>query len=105
MHFVYPKVTKAQMIETFEEGFGTMPLTPSERVSIDRLFSWVPAELHAKDEVAFDYSPGHGTTMAINGKPAGTVAGSEFMTLIWTMYLGPKPPTEDLKRGLLGNLR
>ena len=102
MHFVYSKVTKAQMVDTFSEGFASQPGVDAHKPDIDQMFSWIPAEIHAGDEVGFEYSPGRGTSMTVNNSTVGTIVGADFMKLVWGIYLGPHPPTEDLKRGMLG---
>ena len=54
------------------------------------------------DEIMFDYVPGVGTSMVVKGKTMGTLAGTDFMKMLFSVYLGPKPPTADLKKGMLG---
>lgn len=102
MHFIYSKVTKEQIVETFEEQFGENPSAVAARPNINKMESWIPAEVHAGDEIVFDYVPGTGTTMKAMGKVMGTIPGADFMKLVWGVYLGPKPPTADLKSGMLG---
>lgn len=104
MHFIYSKVTKEQMVEVFMEGFGTQPSVAAEKANIDKLIAQVPATVAAGDELAFDYVPGRGTTMTLNGQGLLTVPGTNFMKLVFGIYLGPHPPTEELKRGLLTGL-
>ena len=38
----------------------------------------------------------------INNKKKGTIEGLDFMTAVFTIYLGDKPASEPLKKGLLG---
>ncbi len=102
MHFIYPRVTKAQIVETFEEQFGANPAAVAVRPNIDMMEGWLPEVVHAGDELAFDYEPGKGTTMRVLGKVAGTIPGAGFMKLVWSVYLGAKPPTAALKNGMLG---
>lgn len=102
MHFIYSRVTRAQMLETFEEGFAALPAAQAHRAEIERMESWVPAEVHAGQEITFDYVPGKGTSMLVDGRELGTIPGVEFMKLVFGIYVGPKPPTEALKAGLLG---
>ena len=101
MRFIYSKVTREQMVETFMEGFGDKA-TGAMKPSIDTLLAVVPAQVVSGDELTFEYVPGTGTTMSLKGKPLVTIPGSEFMKMVWGIYLGPKPPTEALKTGLLG---
>jgi hypothetical protein len=102
MHFVYGSVTREQIVETFHEGFGGAPGVAAQQANIDKVISWVPATVVRGEEMAFDYVPGVGTTLLVKGKAVGTIPGADFMKLVFGIYLGPKPPTEDLKRGLLG---
>lgn len=102
MHFIYSRVTRAQMLETFEEGFAALPAAQAHRAEIERMESWVPAEVRAGQEITFDYVPGKGTSMLVDGRELGTIPGVEFMKLVFGIYVGPKPPTEALKAGLLG---
>lgn len=102
MHFIYSKVTRAQMIETFEEGFGVLPAAAAQRANIEKMESWVPEVVTAGQQLSFDYVPGRGTTLVYQGRELGTIPGVEFMKLVWGIFLGPKPPTEALKAGLLG---
>jgi hypothetical protein len=103
MHFIYSKVTRAQIVETFEEGFGTQPGVAAQKANIDALLALVPEQVVAGQELALEYSPGKGTSLVLDGRTLGTIPGAEFMKLVWNIYLGPHPPTEELKRGLLGN--
>jgi hypothetical protein len=40
---------------------------------------------------------------AIDGVHKGVIQGADFARSLFAIWLGPKPPTSDLKRGLLGN--
>jgi chalcone isomerase-like protein len=52
--------------------------------------------------MVFTYVPGTGTTLAINGKDKLTIAGSAFNPVLLSVWLGPKPPTANVKKGMLG---
>jgi Chalcone isomerase-like len=41
------------------------------------------------------------TTISLNGKPRGTIAGAAFNTALVRIWLGPKPVQGDLKTALL----
>lgn len=102
MHFVYSKVTHQQMIDSFEEQFGQLPAAAAQRANIEKIESWVPAEITAGKELIFEYTPGVGTSMFVGSQKMGTIPGTDFMKLVFSIYVGPHPPTEDLKRGMLG---
>lgn len=54
------------------------------------------------DRIVLEYVPGKGTAVRVKGKDKGSIPGAEFMKAVWGIYLGPNPPTDDLKDGLLG---
>jgi hypothetical protein len=54
------------------------------------------------DQMVFTYVPGEGTTLAINGKEKLTIASPAFGPVLLSVWLGPKPPNADLKKGMLG---
>lgn len=102
MHFIYKAITRDQMVATFHDGFGSTTTGP-HAANLAKMGSWVPAAgVKGGDEIGFDYVPGVGTSMTLNGRVLGTIPGAEFMKLIFGIYLGPQPPTEALKAGLLG---
>lgn len=99
MHFVY-KVTKDQMKESFTEGFASSPgATASEIATLEAM---LPDSISVGQEVVIDYAPGVGTSISIAGAKKGTIPGVPFMKALFGIYVGSKPPTEDLKKGLLG---
>lgn len=102
LQFVYPEIPRERLIASFDEDFGRMIGAGALQASVEQLKSWMPARVVAGDQLAFDYVPGKGTSLLYNGKNLGTIPGAPFMKLIYTIYLGANPPTEALKRGLLG---
>lgn len=101
MHFIYSKVTAAQMNEVWEEGLEKNPPSAAVKESFKRLEGMM-VDVTAGEEIAFDYVPGTGTTVFAKGQTKGTIAGADFMKALWTIYLGPNPPTNNLKKGMLG---
>jgi hypothetical protein len=47
------------------------------------------------------YIPGKGTELALNGVPQGVIEGADFAAAVFSMWLGPKPISESLKKDLL----
>lgn len=99
MHFIYDKVTAAQLTETLREGFGHAAAAPAG--TLDQLCGYM-ADVRAGDVVAFEYSPGTGTAVTVKGKVKGTIPGKDFMVALWSVFLGTSPPTARLKAGMLG---
>ncbi len=50
------------------------------------------------DQIIFTYIP----TLAINGQDKLTIAGLAFNPVLLSVWLGPKPPTAAVKKGMLG---
>jgi hypothetical protein len=99
MHFVY-KVSKEQMSDSFKEGFAASPGATADQ--IQQVFAAMPETISPGQEVVIDYVPGVGTSFVIAGNRGPTLTGEAFMKALFGIYLGGKPPTADLKRGLLG---
>lgn len=54
------------------------------------------------DVITFSYVPGEGTTVLFNNVKKDTIEGADFMQGLFSMYIGPNPPTAALKKGLMG---
>ena len=52
--------------------------------------------------MTFTYIPGIGTTLAIRDQDKLTIPGHPFARAMFAAWLGPKPPSRSLKKGLLG---
>jgi hypothetical protein len=48
------------------------------------------------------YAPGAGTVVNRDGKDVATIEGKEFAEVLFSLWLGPKPPSEELRSGMLG---
>ena len=102
LHFIYSKVTSAQMAEAFNESWAKNPASAGLKAQIDQFMGWLATDYVAGDEMVFEYAPGVGTTVKVKGVTKGTIAGADFMRMLWNVWLGPNPPTADLKKGMIG---
>jgi hypothetical protein len=75
-------------------------------VRLGELFA-AKKRLASGESFTVDYVPGSGTTILINGKPAGGPAIQEpqFFGALMKIWLGPKPADGTLKEALLGMAR
>ena len=55
-------------------------------------------------EVVIAYLPGTGTRFKFEGKEPLVIPGKEFADAVWGVYLGPKPLTDAIKKGLTARL-
>jgi hypothetical protein len=104
MHFQYSGgVPKDKMLEAYEEGLSNnaSALKSSQAENLATFYGWL-SDMAAGDEIVYEYVPGTGTTVWVKGAKKGTIAGSDFMKALFSIYLGKTPPTADLKAGLLG---
>jgi hypothetical protein len=101
MAFIYSHVTKDQLCETYDEGVAKLSDGATLKPKFDALCGYM-GDVVAGDQIVLDYVPGSGTSVSVKGAAKGTIEGADFMRGLWTIYLGASPPTEKLKRGMLG---
>ncbi len=101
VHFVHD-VTAAQARDAWVSGFQDNCRAPCElpSESIARFLDSVPA-FQRGDESTLLFI-GHTVQIGINGRVLGTITDPEFTRVILATFIGAYPPTEPLKRGLLG---
>ncbi|MEO8587457.1 MAG: chalcone isomerase family protein [Acidobacteriota bacterium] len=94
---------KTQLTEGFSEGFAAnaKEKAAAQKASIDKMLALVP-DVKEGDTLSFVYVPGKGTTLFSGDKALGTFEGKDFADAVFSIWLGPKPPSEDLKKGMLG---
>ena len=102
MHFVRD-VSKSQLTDGFTESFenNTPEAAKTLKPDIDRFFAVLDA-VKDGEEITFTYIPTTGTTVAIAGTEKLTIAGPAFGAMLFSVWLGPKPPNASLKKGMLG---
>jgi hypothetical protein len=95
--------SKGQMIDAFNESFkdNTPDAVKTMKPDIDKLLGAIDAG-KVGDQMIFTYVPGTGTTYALNGQERVTIPGAAFGQVMFSVWLGPKPPTADCKTGMLG---
>ena len=101
MHFLRD-LTKAQLVEAFQEGFeANVKDRAPQKAAFDRMLALVP-DVKEGSTMTFAYVPGKGTTLSVGSKELGVFQGKGFAEAVFAIWLGPKPPSEDLKKGMLG---
>ncbi|MBW1877928.1 MAG: chalcone isomerase family protein [Deltaproteobacteria bacterium] len=102
MTFTYKQVTQDQLCESYMEGLANNVSDPGPIQERFEQLCGMLTDVVKGDEMILDYVPGSGTAISLNGAPIGTLEGADFMQALWSVYLGPRPPTGKFKRGLLG---
>ena len=101
MHFLRD-LTKAQLVEALQSGFEENAKDKTgQKAAFDKMLTVIP-DVKEGDTLTFTYLPGKGTMVQVGNKELGTFAGKGFSDAVFSIFLGPKPPTEDLKKGMLG---
>jgi len=96
-------VSKDQLVDAFTESFAKNSRDGLDHAQpdIDRLLgSLEPVKAH--DEMTFTFVPGVGTTVTTNGHDKLTVSNDAFASVMLSVWLGPNPPTAEVKKGMLG---
>jgi hypothetical protein len=102
MHFVRD-VSKAQLIDAFNESFSNNAPDASKTMQSEiKQLTNALDNVKSGDEMAFTYQPGTGTKFSLNGKVKLTIPNPAFRVALFSGWLGPKPPTAELKKKLLG---
>ena len=102
MQFLHD-ASKKQMTDAFDQSFKDNAPDAETTIKSDTdKFLAAVEPVKVGEQMVFTYLPGTGTTIAINGNDKLTIAGPAFSQAIFSVWLGPKPPTSSLKKGMLG---
>jgi chalcone isomerase-like protein len=101
LHFLRD-LTKAQLVEAFQEGFEANAKDKAgQKAAFDKMLALVPG-VKEGETLTFTYVPGKGTTLRVGEKDLGAFEGKGFADAVFSIWLGAKPPSEDLKKGMVG---
>jgi hypothetical protein len=102
MHFLR-SVDKAKLVDAYKEGIeaNAGQKATAQKAAVDRFYATV-ADVKDGSVTTYTYVPGAGTVVNRDGKDVATIEGKEFADVLFSIWLGPKPPSEDLQKGLLG---
>ncbi len=104
LHFVYSKVTAAQINEAWDDGFkdnaaADLPRLQDRLATLKTLFT---EDLHEGETIVFTWLPGKGTEVTVKGAVKGVIEGADFMKALFAVWFGEKPADKGLKKGMLG---
>ena len=102
MQFLHD-ASRKQMTDAFEKSFkdNAPDAAKTMKSDVDGFFGALE-DVKVGEQMVFTYVPTTGTTLAINGKDKLTIPGASFGQLVFSVWLGPKPPTANVKKGILG---
>ena len=58
-------------------------------------------DVKSGDRYSITYVPGRGTELALNGEAKGSIEGADFAAALFSIWFGPNPLDEKLRRELL----
>lgn len=95
-------IKKEKLVEAFKAGFekNAGEKAKKAQAQIDRFLALV-RDVKKGDRVTFTYEPGKGSALTLMNETE-SFEGKDFADAFLLLYVGPKPPREDLKKGLLG---
>lgn len=97
-------VSRDRLVNAYREGFeanNTPEQLASVRTAIDRFLALL-VDVRNDDSIEYRYEPGVGVDIDVAGRHRARFPGRDFADAYLRIFLGPKPPTEALKNGLLG---
>ena len=102
MHFLR-NGSKKQLTDHFKEGFeaNAKEKAAAQQSDVDKFLAMI-SDMKAGEELIFTYVAGTGTTFSKGDKVIGVLDGKDFGDVLYAVWLGPVPPSEDLKNGMLG---
>lgn len=102
LHFVRD-VDESDIASAWAEGFmkNAGDDLPAYEERVNTLNSWMSG-MSEGDRMMFTYVPGDGLEVSVRGTVMGTIEGSDFASVFFSIWLGEHPPNGGLRDGLLG---
>ena len=97
------KLSGSQVSEAIAEGFekNSKAQMPALKARLDTLKGYIP-DVDKGDAIVMTYVPGKGTVVSARGQEKGVIEGKDFADALLSVWLGPNPVQDDLKKKLLG---
>ncbi len=94
-------VGREKLIGAYREGFDNDKRKDLLKSEIEQFLAAV-TDMKEGEQIVFTYEPQHGSSVRFGKGLPLAIAGKAFADAYLQTYVGDKPPTEDLRRGLLG---
>jgi len=92
------QITEA-IVESFEKNSKAQ--MGALKARLDKFNAMFP-DVTEGDQIEMTYVPGKGTIVIAKGTEKGVIEGKDFADALFSVWLGPNPVQEDLKKALLG---
>jgi hypothetical protein len=104
IHFIYNGVTTKDLVNAWTEGFeknaSAQKAALQDRINTFNGFFTEPVK--SGEKIIITYIPGQGTEVSIKGNVKGVIPGKDFMEGLFSVWFGKNPPSDSLKKGMLG---
>jgi hypothetical protein len=104
LHFIYNNVGSNDLVNAWNEGFeknaSAQKAALKDRLTTFNGFFTEPVK--SGEKIIITYIPGQGTEVSIKGKVRGVIQGKDFMEGLFSVWFGKNPPSDGLKKGMLG---
>ena len=104
LHFIYNNVGPKDLVNAWNEGFEKN--APTQKTALqDRINTfngYFTEPVKSGEKIIITYIPGQGTEVSVKGKVKGVIQGKDFMEGLFSVWFGKNPPSEGLKKGMLG---
>jgi len=93
----------SQVTDAISEGFerNSKDQLPKLEARLHKLEAMIP-DVKEGDEIVFTWVPDKGVLVSVRGTDRGAIEGRDFGDALLSVWLGPNPVQEDLKKALLG---
>jgi hypothetical protein len=104
LHFLR-NLGSRDLTKAWDDGFknNAADQIPALKERIEKIKSYTK-DMKTGQELVFTHKPGAGIEVSIDNTPVGMVEGDDFSKAFLSIWLGPNPPNQSLKDGLLGTL-
>lgn len=107
LHVLVGEAKSERFLNGFRKGIEKnhseqeLSLLRERMEAFDHLFDTIKT-VKKNDVITLDWQPGTGTLISMNGSEIGRIAGEDFYRALLAIWIGEKPVSDDLKKGLLG---
>ena len=102
LHFLW-SASASQLRGAWRDGFDRSAAGEQAQLKsrIAQFLAWMHG-VKSGQRMTFVHVPGQGIEYRLEGVPQGTIAGEDFASAFFGIWLGRSPPGRALKAGLLG---
>lgn len=106
LHFLRDGIEQHQLNDAWRDGLAANNDAELLAAIDDRLDGFLelsPVDgVDDGDVLSYEYLPGEGTEIGMNGEAQGVIPGHDFFAALLSTWIGDEPPSRRLRSGVLG---